>query len=84
MVIIVMVVIAITIVVIMGVEFCGDRGCAQNLGDKTRPPHANRGHMSLSIRTSLCVRSTVLAYVFFVKSCEFISYLTTGKLRHAP
>jgi len=21
---------------------------------------------------------------FFVKSCEFISYLTTGKLRYAP
>jgi len=32
--IIVAVVIVITIVVIVGVKFCGDRGRARNLGDK--------------------------------------------------
>jgi len=42
--VIIVVVIAITTVVIMGAKFCGDRGCAQNLGDKARLPHANRGH----------------------------------------
>jgi len=42
--IIVAIVIVITIVVIMGVKFCGDRGCARNLGDKTRLPRPTLDH----------------------------------------